>query len=211
MYRPKQTPFFFGWGYGADLGGLSHQPDPQRGDGQLTYPFKSIDGSVTFQRQKTGERTFDYNKDGVAHYGLSADWFAGLRRIGGQQLAQDLWDGAEAYLEMWERADGVPVPGCHEPIRPFTSRGRGPMRLGAGWEALLRTAGQPQQRTRAWTWCMRGAQNAHAADVAVLSKAGTVELVGSTAHGRRAGGVRVATRASRLRGTRSLGAGLRMR
>src|SRR5256885_13801053 len=21
-YRPKQTPYFFGWGYGADLGGL---------------------------------------------------------------------------------------------------------------------------------------------------------------------------------------------
>src|SRR4051794_10465800 len=210
-YRPKQTPFVFGWGYGADLGGLSHQPDPQRGDGQLTYPFKSIDGSVTFQRQKTGERTFDYNKDGVAHYGLYADWFADLRRIGGQQLAQDLWDGAEAYLEMWERADGVPVPGCHEPIGPFTSRGRGPMRLGADWRALLRGVGQPQQRSRAWSWCMRGAQNAHKADVAVLSQGGTVELVGSTAHGRRAGGVRVASRARRLHGARSIGGGVRRR
>src|SRR4051794_34278077 len=27
-YRPKKTPYAFGWGYGADLGGLSHQPDP---------------------------------------------------------------------------------------------------------------------------------------------------------------------------------------
>ena len=23
-----------------------------------------------------------------------------------------MWNGAEAYLEMWERADGVPTPGC---------------------------------------------------------------------------------------------------
>src|SRR5213075_2279613 len=105
-----------------------------------------------------------------------------------------LWNGAEAYLEMWERADGVPVPGCHEPIGPFTTRGRGPMRLGADWRTLLRGVGQPQQRNRAWTWCMRGARNAHKADVAVLSRSGTVELVGSNAHGRRAGGVGVASR-----------------
>ena len=33
----------------------------------------------TFDRQKTGDRTFDYSKDGVAHYGLYADWFEDLR------------------------------------------------------------------------------------------------------------------------------------
>ena len=58
---------------------------------------------------------------------------------------------------------------------------------------------------------MRGAQNAHKADVAVLSQGGTVELVGSTAHGRRAGGVRVASRARRLHGARSIGGGVRRR
>ena len=102
--RPKSTPFAFGWGYGADLGGLSEQP----GAGALTYPFKSMDDRVTFDRQVTGSRTFDYSKEGVAHYGLYADWFADLRRLGGEALRNDLWDGAEAYLEMWERASGVP-------------------------------------------------------------------------------------------------------
>jgi len=53
-YRPKSTPYKFGWGYGADLGGLSHQPDADK-DSKLTYPFKGIDGKVTFERQKTGE------------------------------------------------------------------------------------------------------------------------------------------------------------
>ena len=39
-------------------------------------------------RQVTGQRTFDYNREGVAHYGLYADWLADLRRTGGQQMAK---------------------------------------------------------------------------------------------------------------------------
>ena len=70
QYRPQQTPFRFGWGYGADLGGLSHQPSPNEDGTSIDYPFTSYDGSVTFERQKTGEREFDYIKEGVAHYGL---------------------------------------------------------------------------------------------------------------------------------------------
>ena len=58
---------------------------------------------------------------------------------------------------------------------------------------------------------MRGRQNASKADVAELSPAGVVELVGSTAHGRRAGGVRVATSARAVRGLRSAGGGVRYR
>jgi hypothetical protein len=197
-YRPQQTPYLAGWGYGADLGGLSQQPAPASDGKSITYPFKSYDGKVTFGRQRTGDRTFDYSKEGVAHYGLYADWFADLRRIGGRPLAGDLWDGAEAYLEMWERADGIRAPGCASPNRRVTSRGLGPLRLGARWTALLRRAGQPQRRTRAWTWCVRGAGNERAADVAVLNRSGKVELVGSTARGRSAGGVGIGAPAGSL-------------
>ena len=210
-YRPQQTPYAFGWGYGADLGGLSGQPGASPDGAGITYPFKSIDRRVTFERQRTGDRTFDYAKEGVAHYGLYADWFADLRRLGGEALAKDLWNGAEAYLEMWERADGIPVPGCHAPIGRFTPRGRGPLRVGVDWRTLLRGAGQPQQRTRAWSWCVRGKRNGRAADVAVLSRSGTVELVGSTARGRRAAGVRVGANARALHATRTAGAGVRLR
>ena len=87
-FRPQGTPYKFGWGYGADLGGLSEQPGA--GGASITYPFKSLDGRVTFARQRTGKRTFDYTKDGVAHYGLYADWFADLRRVGGRPLVRDL-------------------------------------------------------------------------------------------------------------------------
>jgi hypothetical protein len=210
-YRPKSTPYLFGWGYGADLGGLSDQPAAGK-EGSIGYPFTSYDGSVTFDRQRTGDRTFDYSKDGVAHYGLYADWFADLRRVGGQALAQDMWNGAEAYLEMWERAEGIRAAGCDRARVGVSSTGLGGLRLGSDWQTLLRRAGQPQQRTRAWTWCANGAPNRTAADVAVLNTAGTVELVGSTARGRSAAGVLVGARAARVvRRTRSLGAGVRVR
>jgi len=189
-YRPKSTPYAFGWGYGADLGGLSHQPDPDK-DGKISYPFTSYDGKVKFDRERTGERTFDYDKDGVAHYGLYADWFESLRKLGGDQLAKDMWDGAEAYLDMWERANGIERPGCAPARRAITKHGLGGLRLGEDWEALLHRAGQPQQRERAWSWCVAGKANSKAADVAVLSKSGEVELVGSTARGRSAGGIKV--------------------
>jgi hypothetical protein len=182
--RPKSTGFAFGWGYGADLGGLSEQPGP----GALTYPFKSMDDRVTFDRQVTGSRTFDYAKEGVAHYGLYADWFADLRRLGGERLRNDLWDGAEAYLEMWERASGVRT-GC----------ARSAPRLGASWASTLRRVGQPQTRDRDWVWCVRGGGN----DVAVFGRDGRVAFVGSTARGRSAAGMRV--------GQRTSGSGLRVR
>jgi microsomal dipeptidase-like Zn-dependent dipeptidase len=210
-YRPQKTPYAFGWGYGADLGGLAHQPDPNADGTTISYPFKSYDGKVTFDRQRTGDRTFDYPKEGVSHYGLYADWFDDLRRVGGAAIAKDMWDGAEAYLEMWERADGVPNFSCHIVKSPITARGRGPLRLGRDWRTLLRQAGQPQQRGRAWTWCVRGKLNRARADVAVLSQSGKVELVGSNARGRIAGGVRVGSRAGTLGRTHSAGRGVRFR
>ena len=201
-FRPRQTPFRFGWGYGADLGGISNQP-AQSEKGAIGYPFKSYDGKVTFDRQKTGERTFDFAKEGVAHYGLYADWFEDLRRVGGQQMADDMYDGVEAYLQMWERAVGVPSKRCFFHQDGVTRRGRGPLRLGDGWREVLSRAGQPQQRGRAWSWCVKGRGNARAADVAVLTKKGKVELVGTTARGRRAQGVLV--------GDRMAGKGLRVK
>jgi hypothetical protein len=209
-YRPRETPYDFGWGYGADLGGLSHQPD-KSAKGSITYPFKSYDGKVTFQRQKTGDRTFDFTKEGVAHYGLYADWLADLRRVGGQKLADDMWAGAEAYLEMWERTSGIETKPCsvrHARVKPYGFRG---IRLGYDWRTLLKRAGQPQQRDRAWSWCVKGRYNGRKADVAVLSTAGTVDLVGSTALDRLAFGVGVGDPASAVRGARSLGGGLLVR
>ena len=144
---------------------------------------------MTFERQRTGERTFDYAKEGVAHYGLYAEWFEDLRRLGGETIARTCG---------WRR--GIPRDvGARRGVRRraasrrgrFRRRGRGPLRLGDDWQALLRRAGQPQQRARAWSWCVGGKGNGRAADVAVLNDGGRVQLVGSTARGRAAGGVAV--------------------
>jgi hypothetical protein len=209
-YRPRQTRFKLGWGWGADLGGLAAQPDARAG--AVHYPFKSYDGRVTFDRQRSGERTFDYNRDGVAHYGLYPDWLEDVGRLGGSRLRRDMMNGAEAYLEMWERADGVRVRKCTNPFRNVTPHGLGTIRLGMSWARLLRVAGQPQQRKRAWSWCVREAGNLHAADVAELSRSGRVELVGSTAVHREGGGTAIGTSVAKVRDrTKQIAPGLFLR
>jgi hypothetical protein len=210
--RPKRTPYEIGWGYGADLGGLTGGPEAPGTEGEwaggVTYPFKSYDGEVTFERQTTGERTFDYPTEGVAHYGLYSDWFEDLQNLGPKRMSEDMWNAPEAYLQMWERAEGIRSPGCKPTSGKVTARGLGRIALGERWERLLRRAGQPQQRDRVWSWCVRGPKNRDAADVAELDKKGRVELAGSTANGRAAGGVAVGNRATALDDTRAVGNGV---
>jgi microsomal dipeptidase-like Zn-dependent dipeptidase len=104
-YRSPQHRF--GISLGTDTGGFAAQPAP-RPDAQanpLSYPFTSYLCHVRFQRQRTGQRSFDLNTDGVAHYGLIADLLADVQQQpGGEQALSTLFGSAEAYLEMWARA-----------------------------------------------------------------------------------------------------------
>lgn len=98
---------FFGVGLGTDTNGFSSLPGPRPDAAQhpLRYPFKSYDGSATFTRERTGTRTFDLNKDGVAHYGLIADLLADMGRTRtGRRALSVLFNSAEAYVETWQRA-----------------------------------------------------------------------------------------------------------
>jgi microsomal dipeptidase-like Zn-dependent dipeptidase len=196
----RDERFYFGFGYGADMNGFGAQGGP-RGEGNpVSYPFRSFDGAVTLDRQRSGERVFDVNHDGVAHYGLYPDWVEDLRMIAGQEIVADMARGAEAYLQMWERAVGVPGPSCRAARARFTRRGLGRLRLGMASGALLRRAGQPQRRPgRAWSWCVRGERNRDAKAVAVLSPEGRVALVASTARGHRARGIGRGAKAGRTR------------
>ena len=195
--------FRFGIGFGADANGFHSQP-PARGAGQpnaVSYPFKSLDGRVTFDRQVSGKRIYDVNVDGVTHYGLYPDWMEQLRLLAGEPIAGDLMSGAEAYLQTWERAIGVPAPAaagtpaagspptaCLTPPRRLSRTGFGPLRLGRGPEQTLLAGGQPQRRVgRAFLWCAtnRKAKGAREAAVAVVfDAAGEVALVATTAAGR---------------------------
>lgn len=58
-------------------------------------------------RWQFGERVYDLNVDGVAQYGLYADWVADvLHRAGPDraELERQLMGGAEAWTATWERA-----------------------------------------------------------------------------------------------------------
>jgi microsomal dipeptidase-like Zn-dependent dipeptidase len=95
----------FGFGVGFDTGGFGHQPPP-RGGTAVQYPFQTFDGGSTVDRQRTGERVFDVNSDGFAHYGMVPDWLEDLRIVAGpdgQTIVNDMSRGAEIYLQTWER------------------------------------------------------------------------------------------------------------
>ena len=203
----RDPRFYWGIGWGADMNGFAHQGDPREG-GDVSYPFKSFDGRQTIDKQVSGQRVYDINVDGVAHYGLFPDWVEDLRHIGGQEVVDDLGRGAEAYLQMWERAHGVPPTRCQPAKARATRRGLTRVRLGASADELLRRAGQPRTRGRTWTWCAPGGRIS-----AVLTRAGKVSTVVSTAPGHRAAGAGRGERLTRRARARSrpLGRGLRVR
>jgi hypothetical protein len=101
--------FLFGIGYGTDTNGLGAQAGPRPGASAnpVVYPYRTFDGGTVMHRQRSGTRLYDINSDGAAHYGLFPDWVEDLRRIAGDQIVADLAQGAEAYLQMWERADAA--------------------------------------------------------------------------------------------------------
>ncbi len=104
----RSDKYYFGFGYGADTNGFGPQAAP-RSDAAvrpLIYPYTTFDGGTVMDRQRTGERVFDLNTDGVAQYGLIPDWIADMRNAAGpdgDQIIEDMSRGAEAYIQMWER------------------------------------------------------------------------------------------------------------
>lgn len=97
----------------------------------MKYPFRSTDGGSVIDRQTAGQRTWDLNTDGAAHYGLVPDWIEDIRNVGGQDVVDDLFRGAESYLTTWgasERhqasvnlASGSAASASSAEWNPFTS------------------------------------------------------------------------------------------
>ena len=177
----RDERFFWGIGWGADMNGFGAQGPPRTGaKDPVKYPFKSFDGAVTLDKPKTGERTWDINVDGVAHYGLYPDWVEDLRMQAGDEIVDDLTRGAEAYLQMWERAVGVAAPTARSPRAALTARGLGNVRLGDSYVEALKRAGQPAERnSRVWTWAVAGRHGGKV--VAVLTSDGRIGLVAKVA------------------------------
>jgi len=205
--KAESSPkYHFGFGYGSDMNGLAEQPGPSAPS--ISYPFKSYLGNVTFTEEQWGERSFNLNTDGVANYGMYADWLHAVQLAGGPSVMADMFQGAESYLEMWERAYGVPAMSCQPASEQFTGTGLGrTLRLGDGTEAALYRAGQPLARPgRSYRYCVAGRS---AAAISVFDARGRVAMVASTGRGDRADGIGTGARAGRLvRHDRKLVAGV---
>ncbi|MEQ1586037.1 MAG: hypothetical protein ABL895_09180 [Cyclobacteriaceae bacterium] len=58
------------------------------------------------RRLKTGNRDWDFNTDGMAHYGMMPDFLQDLRNIGLQPMQLTyLFRSAEDYIQMWEKSE----------------------------------------------------------------------------------------------------------
>jgi hypothetical protein len=156
--------YYFGFGYGADMNGLGAQGDPRGTDvsNPVTYPFTGF-GGVTVDKQVAGERVYDINADGVAQYGLYPDWIQDLRMVAGgaegDAIVEDMARGAEAYLETWERAEGIAPDSCRNPgLRQSVSAVRNQIQQGMTTRQVMEAVGQPYTRLgNAFTFCARTA------------------------------------------------------
>jgi hypothetical protein len=172
----------------------------------VRYPFKSYVGNVAFTREVWGQRTFDLNDDGLANYGLYADWLRSLQLAGGNAMMSDMFHGAESYLEMWERAVGVPSTRCLAARIRFGTHGLGHrLRLGETTTQALFSAGQPGTRPgRSFRYCVAGSRSRHVS--AIFNRHGRLVLIASNAGG---GRVRYVAAASERRNAAGLSADLR--
>jgi hypothetical protein len=161
----------FGLGYGADTNGLGSQPGPR------SEPAEPVDydagwqapiGDVTIGQHTSGVRTYDITEDGVAHYGLFADWFRELqlsaeeKEAAGQleagaseQMMTDMLGAAESYLQLWERS----VHAGNDCVDDQSRLQAGDLHalLGLNVEGFMTAAGQPLDRDgAAYVYCVEG-------------------------------------------------------
>jgi microsomal dipeptidase-like Zn-dependent dipeptidase len=89
-------------GIGTDANGL--EPLPKGSTGLNSAAFYSNG----FTKAKTGERTWDYTKEGVAHYGLMKDFFQDVktRKLpSGAGVYSRVRQSAEYFARMWEKCE----------------------------------------------------------------------------------------------------------
>ena len=214
LRKEKNPRWRTGMGYGADANGLGKQGPPRPGNEKnpVVYPFKSFDGAVTFDRQKSGTRTFDINKEGVAHYGLYADWFEDLRKLAGDEILADMATGTDSYLNSWERAVGITPETCRDGRLRLTRNGMGFIKLGVPAEEVLRGVSQPTSRKgRSWRWCVEDVGNEGKQVRTAFTPEGRVGLVGSDVRRHRIDRLGAGMKVSRIKGDRRLGKSLRVK
>jgi len=118
---PQETPLGVGFiGLGTDANSLVKTPrapmldpvGPPRST-DIYNPNNPVNAGVPpLSRSTQGTRTWDYNTDGVAHYGMFADFLRDVRTLPanatmtGRQIFDDqMMYGADYFYRMWLKAD----------------------------------------------------------------------------------------------------------
>ena len=69
----------------------------------VTYPFESVGGDVQFTQPKLGERTLDFNTEGMVHIGLVPELIEDAKIGGASDADLDLARSAEAIFVCGKR------------------------------------------------------------------------------------------------------------
>lgn len=151
LRRLADDRYTFGLGFGSDINGFSTQGGPPaRGeDKDLDYPFTAALGGAVVRTSTTGQQAWDYDAEGIDHYGLYVDWAEDARRAAGKDGAafqRDLERAAEAYLQMWERAVGVRPDACRRDVADLSASRVASVSRGQTPEQVLLALGQPRTR-----------------------------------------------------------------
>src|SRR5438270_1337356 len=92
---------------GTDVNGLYPLPAPpmQMPSGPFN-PQESINYSPTLTKCVTGVKTWDFNVEGMAHYGLFPDFIQSCRQVGMTTAEQNaFFSSAERFARMWEKCE----------------------------------------------------------------------------------------------------------
>jgi microsomal dipeptidase-like Zn-dependent dipeptidase len=96
-YLVKNATENIGIGIGTDTNGMAKMPRP--GTRDLRY-------GKNFPKSKTLAKEWDYKVDGVAHYGMFADFLRDVEmESDGKAVIAELWYSAEKFARMWERCE----------------------------------------------------------------------------------------------------------
>lgn len=111
----READAFEAEGFGFDLNGFAGAPGPRFGENSgcrdpqtdpITYPFESYAGDVMLQQPVVGNRTLDFNTEGMVHLGLVAELIEDVRRDGvTDEELEPLFKSAEGYIRVWEKSE----------------------------------------------------------------------------------------------------------
>jgi microsomal dipeptidase-like Zn-dependent dipeptidase len=163
---------------GSDINGFVVMPGPEPCKGAACVQY-----SEAFPRAQMGTKQWDYNLEGVAHIGLFPDFLRKVELLGGHDIVNKLFDGAEAVAVMWERAEKVgrqvtsSLPTAFDTIVVTTRTSNDDVRDGArAWVTVqLKSGDLPEVEI---SHLAKGTNTTRRVDIPVRRSIGPLEVLG---------------------------------